>query len=100
METMLITYGVAAVAILAFVVSAITEVIKNIWPLKKVPTDAVVIALSMFVTVIAYFGLIAYLGRAFLWYELALAIIGAFIVAYVAMFGWTKLSELWSRFKK
>ena len=100
MDTMIITYGVAAVAILAFVVSAITEVIKNVWPLKAVPTDAVVIVLSMIVTVIAYFGLIAHLGRVFLWYELALAIVGAFIVAYVAMFGWTKLGELWNRFKK
>lgn len=100
MDAMLITYGIAAVAILAFVVSAITEVIKNVWPLKLVPTDAVVIALSMCVTVVAYFGLIGYAGRVFLWYELALAIVGAFIVAYVAMFGWAKLGELWNRFKK
>lgn len=100
MDTMLITYGVAAVAILAFVVSAIIEVIKNIGPLKNVPTDAVVIVLSMVITVAAYFGLISYYGRIFVWYELALAIIGSFIVAYVAMFGWEKLSGLWKRFKQ
>lgn len=100
MDTMIITYGVATVAILAFVVSAITEVIKNVWPFKAVPTDAVVIGLSILITTVAYFGMIGYNGRLFVWYELALTIVGAFIVAYVAMFGWAKLGELWNRFKK
>lgn len=100
MLTTLITYGVATIAALAFIVSLITEVIKGIGPLKKVPTDLVVLVLSCVITVVAYFCMNAYYGRAFLWYELIATIIASFIVAFVAMNGWDKLSELWLRFKK
>lgn len=100
MDTMVITYGVATVAILAFVVSVIIEVIKNIGPLKHVPTDLIVIANSMWLCGITYRGAIDYLERAFVWYEFAMAIVGSFIVAYVAMFGWEKLSNLWKRFNR
>lgn len=100
MDTTIVTYGVATVAILAFVVSAIVEVIKNVGPLKHVPTDIVVIALSMNVTIVAYFGCADYFEHTVVWYEIALAAFGSFIVAYVAMFGWEKLSALWKRFKQ
>ena len=68
--------------------------------LLPVPTDAVVIVLSMVLKVLAYFGSISYFARAFVWYELVLAIVGSFIVAFVSMFGWEKLTTLWNRFKQ
>lgn len=98
--TIISTYGLAAVAVLACVVSLVTEVIKGIDPLKRVPTDLVVLALSCIITVVAYFCVNAYYSRAFLWYELVATIIASFVVAFVAMNGWDKLNALWLRFKK
>lgn len=94
------TYGVAAVAVLAFIVSMITEVIKELKPLDTIPTNLVVIVLSMVITTVFYFSLNEYYGRPYMWYELCTTIIAAFIVAFVAMYGWTKFTELWDRFKK
>lgn len=93
------SYLMAVIGILAFLVSAITEVVKNIPILKRVPTDLVVMVLSMLVTVVAFFALLAYLTRPFVWYELVAAIVIGFLVAFVAMYGWAKFTELWARFK-
>lgn len=98
--TVINTYGIAAIAIAAFIVSIITEVIKDIGPLKNVPTNLVVIALSMLVTTTAYFGVSSYFTRAIIWYELIATVVASFVVAFVAMYGWTKLTEVWDRFKR
>ena len=94
------TYGLAIVAALATVVSIITEVVKNVGPMKNVPTDLVVILLSAIVTVVAYFMATSYFAHAFVWYELVAAIIGSFVVAFVAMYGWDKINDLWTRNRK
>lgn len=41
-----------------------------------------------------------YIQTSILWYMILAAIIAGFIVAFVAMYGWEKLSELWTRFGK
>ena len=98
--TMVTTYGVADVAALAFMVSVIVEVLKTLKVLKKFPTDGLVLILSLVITTVSYFGLISYAARPFMWYELVLAFMSSFIVAFIAMFGWDKLATLWTRFKK
>ena len=87
-----------AVGALAFVVSVITEVIKGIGVFKKIPTDIVVIILSMVLTVVAFFAYAQYAALAVAWYLAVAAIIGGFFVAFIAMYGWSKLKELWTRF--
>ena len=84
---------------LVFVVSAITQVIKNIGALKKIPTDLVVIVLSLALTICALYAAGAYFGFVVVWYYVIGAVIGAFIVAFVAMFGWSKLTSLLARIK-
>lgn len=98
--TMIATYGLAVVGILVFLVTIVTEMIKGVGPLKSVPTNLVVLVLSIIITVVAYFAAIAYFVRPFVWYELVAAIIGSFIIAFIAMNGWDKLAEIWTRFKK
>ena len=88
------------VGVLAFVVSVIIEVIKNVGPLKNVPTDLVVILLSIVLTVVAFMVYLSVEGLALMWYWVVGAIIGGFFVAFVAMYGWSKLTELYNRFKK
>ena len=87
-----------AVGTLACVVSVITEVIKGIGVFKKIPTDIVVIILSMVLTVVAFFAYAQYASLVVAWYLVVAAIISGFFVAFIAMYGWSKLKELWTRF--
>lgn len=87
-----------AVGALAFVVSVITEVIKGIGVFKKIPTDIVVIVLSMVLTVVAFFAYAQYAALVVTWYLIVAALIGGFFVAFITMYGWSKLKELWTRF--
>lgn len=87
-----------AIGALAFVVSVITEVIKGIGVFKKIPTDIVVIILSMVLTVVAFFAYAQYAALVVTWYLIVAALIGGFFVAFITMYGWSKLKELWTRF--
>ena len=89
---------VVAVGALAFIVSVITEVVKSIGVMKKVPTDIVVLALSMTITVVTFIAYAQYASIAIVWYWIVAAIICGFFVAFIAMYGWSKLTELWTRF--
>lgn len=86
---------VIVIGVLAFIVSVITEAIKA---LIDIPTDGVVIVLSIVLTVTAFFAYTDYAGIAIAWYLVIAAIIVGFFVAFIAMYGWTKFSELWDRF--
>lgn len=89
---------VVAIGSLAFVVSVITEVIKGIGVMKKVPTDSVVIILSIVLTVVAFFAYAQHVALAVAWYWVVAALICGFFVAFITMYGWSKLNELWIRF--
>lgn len=91
--------AMAIVGVLAFVVSVIIEVIKNISFLKKVPTDLVVIILSVVLSVVSFMAYISYTGAAMTWYLVVGSIIAGFFVAFVAMYGWDKITALYNRFK-
>lgn len=94
-----VTTFMGALGAIAFVVSVITQVIKGVKPLDKLPTDILVFILSIALTLVAFFAYASYTGLAILWYYVVGAVIAGFIVAFVAMYGWTKLKELWDRFK-
>ncbi len=99
----LLQYGavlVSIVGLLAFIVSLITQVIKGIKWLDKVPTDILVFVLSIVLTVTVFFAWMQYMQYAVVWYMIVAAVIIGFVVAFVAMFGWEKLSKLLSRFYK
>lgn len=94
------TIILAIIGALAFVVSVVTQVIKGIGVLSKLPTDILVFVLSIGITVAAFVAYMQYIQTTILWYMILAAIIAGFIVAFVAMYGWEKLSELWKRFGK
>ena len=96
-------YSFAVVGILgalAFMGSLITELLKDMPGIKKMPTKAFVILVSLVVTVAALLIYAAYVNAVLLWYYVALAVFAAFIVAYIAMYGWDTLKELKDRFVK
>lgn len=88
------------IGILAFLVSLITQVFKGVSFLSKIPTDILVFVLSIGLTVVVFIAYMQYIKQAILWYMTLAAIIAGFIVAFVAMYGWEKFSELWKRFNK
>ena len=92
------TLLIAIIGFMAFIVSVITQVVKGV--LGNVPTDLVVFVLSIALTVTAFVAYMQYVKAEMLWYMIVASVIVGFVVAFVAMFGWEKLSELWKRFGK
>ena len=76
-----ITTLIGAVGAIAFVVSVITQVLKGVKPLDKLPTDILVFILSIALTLVAFFAYASYVELAILWYHVVGAVIGGFIVA-------------------
>lgn len=81
-------------------VSVITQVFKGVGVLSKIPTDILVFVLSIGITVTAFVAYMQYIQQTILWYMILAAIMAGFVVAFVAMYGWEKFSELWKRFGK
>ena len=102
METILtnMTLLIAVIGVLAFIVSLITQVFKGVGVLSKLPTDILVLVLSIGITVTAFMAYMQYIQQVIIGYMIIAAILAGFIVAFVAMYGWEKLSELWKRFYK
>lgn len=102
MQEFIATYlpiAILAVSILVFLVSVITEVTKKLPFLNKIPTDIEVFVLSIVLTMITAFIVAGYKAVPITWYFILAAIIAGFFVAFVAMYGWTKLYDLWQRFQ-
>ena len=92
-----ISYGLIAIGVMAFLVSAITQVIKS-WPgLSKLPTSAVVLVLSLILCPAVLVAAMAWLDQPIQWYMIFASILAAFIVALVSMDGWERLKEIWER---
>lgn len=101
MEEMMqyMVYVLAAIGVMAFVVSVVTQVIKA-WPgLDKLPTAAVVIVLSLALCPAAFIAFMAWQRLSIEWYMVFACMIAAFVVALVSMGGWEKISEIWNRTK-
>lgn len=96
LTNMTILLGV--IGILAFTVSIVVQVFKGVSVLKKIPTDILVFVLSIGLTVTAFVAYMQYVQQTILWYMIIAAILAGLLVAFVAMYGWEKVSELWKRF--
>ena len=99
----LINYGtslVAIIGVLAFIVSVITQVIKEVPVVANIPTSLLVIMLSISMTPATYIAYAQYSYMQIHWYMIAASIIAGFFVAFVAMFGWEKISDIYSRMIK
>lgn len=95
-----ITIILAIIGALAFMVSVITQVFKGVGVLSKIPTDILVFVLSIGITVVAFIAYMQYIQQTILWYMILAAIMAGFVVAFISMYGWEKLSDLWKRFGK
>lgn len=94
-----VTYALIAIGVLAFFVSLITQVIKEMPGLKNIQTNAVALAVSMILCPLAVIIACQYFNIVITWYYVFAAFIAAFIVYLVSTGGWEKVAEMWQRTK-
>ena len=97
--TQYVTYALALIGILAFIVSAIVQVIKDLPGLKNIQTSIVALVASLILCPVALLILCTYYKAAITWYYIVASVIAAFIVYLVATGGWEKVKEIWERKK-
>lgn len=96
----LLSYGsiiLGVLFVLTTTVNLIVEVAKRLLP--KIPTDLVVFIVSIALTVLALFIGAEIMQITVMWYYAVGAVVLGIFVAYAAMFGWDKFTEIWSRLK-
>lgn len=101
METLmqLVTYALMAIGALAFIVSIITQVIKEMPYLKQIQTNAVVLVVSLILCPVALVVACQYFKIVIVWYYVFASFIAAFIVYLVSTGGWERVHEMWNRTK-
>lgn len=97
----IISTMIMAVGLLAVAVSVITQVIKELPILDKIPTTLVAVGLALILTPCAAIWYVTcVLCIPLTWYIVVAAIVAAFFVAFVAMFGWDKLHDIYAKYGK
>lgn len=94
-----VTYMLAAVGALAFMVSMITQVIKEMPGLKRIQTNAVALGVSLVLCPAAVVIACQYFKIVIVWYYVFASFLAAFVVYLVSTGGWERVAEMWERTK-
>lgn len=93
------SYILTGIGVLAFLVSVIVQVIKEMPALKKVQTNAVALITALVLTPVSVIVMCIYYGVVIEWYYIFASVIAAFIVYLVSTGGWERVTEMWNRNK-
>ena len=94
-----VTYILMAIGLTAFIVSIITQAIKEMPVLVKLPTNVIVLVISLILCPVEVIVLCQYFKIVIVWYYIFASFIAAFIVYLVSTGGWERVTELWKRTK-
>lgn len=94
-----VTYILAGIGVLAFFVSVIVQVIKEMPKWKEVQTNVVALCTAMILTPVAVVALCLYFKIVVEWYYVFASFLAAFIVYLVSTSGWERVAEMWNRNK-
>lgn len=94
-----ITYALGGIGILAFLVSVVVQVIKEMPVLKKIQTNVVALGVALILTPTAVVVLCVYYKIVIEWYYVFVSFLAAFIVYLVSTGGWERITEIWNRSK-
>ena len=94
-----VTYGLALIGVLAFLVSIMVQVIKEMPGLNKIPTSIVALVTSLILCPVALIILCTYYKMVITWYYVFASFLAAFVVYLVATGGWEKVKSIWDRTK-
>ena len=92
-----LSYALMAIGILAFFVSMITQVVKEMPGLSKIQTNVVALAVSLILCPLAVIIACQYFKIVIVWYYIFASCIAAFIVYLVSTGGWEKVKDMWER---
>ena len=93
------SYILMAIGAAAFIVSVITQVIKEMPYLKNVQTNVVALVASIILCPVAVVVACQYFNMVITWYYVFASFVAAFIVYLVSTGGWEKVREMWNRAK-
>ena len=93
------SYILIAIGAMAFLVSVITQLIKELPWFKQVPTAVLVFVLSLVLCPVSFLALMAWMSEPVTWYMMFACMMAAFIVALVALDGWERIKSIWDRTK-
>lgn len=91
---------ILVIGILAFCVSVVVQAIKEVALFKPVPTDLLVLVLSIVFTIVAVVIMCTLTAMAITWYIIFISLIVGFFVSEVATNGWSKITSIYNRCKK
>jgi len=87
------------IGVLVALTNIIAQVLKKLtW--DKVPTNVMVIVISIALTLVAFFAYCQINAITVVWYMVFAAVVLGILVAYAAMFGFDKLKEVLGQFGK
>lgn len=90
---------ISIIGVLVVLTNIVVQVLKKAtW--DKLPTNILVVVISLVLTLGAFFGYCDFKDITVVWYMVAAAVVLAFMVAYAAMFGFDKLKEAICQIKK
>lgn len=92
-----LSYALTAIGVLAFLVSVITQAVKELPILKNVQTNIVALAISVILCPLAVMIACQYFKIVIVWYYVFASFIAAFIVYLVSTGGWERVAEMWNR---
>ena len=95
-----VTRLVAVLGVLAFVVSVIIQLIKDMGFAKELPVALTSTIISIILTVLSYIGYCSHLVISVEWYMVVASAVAGFIVSYISLYGWKKVSDLYKKHKK
>lgn len=81
----------------AFLTSIITEALKSIPKVSRIPAKLLCYLVSLVITTPVYCGLMAYLHQPVEWFMVFASFLASFVVAKVSMSGWDDVTELAGR---
>lgn len=94
-----VAYLLSAIGVIAFFVSLITQVIKEMPKLKDIQTNVVALVVSLILCPISVVIACLYFEIVIKWYYIFASFLAAFIVYLVSTGGWEKVAEMWNRSK-
>lgn len=89
---------VSVLGMLAVIVIIITEMIKDLWFMSKIPTKLTALGVSFFTVLSAMAVYMSSAEKGFDWRYLIVAFFAAFVVGYLSINGWDTFYEIWERF--
>lgn len=97
--TAIVSQLMAIIGALVALTNITVQVIKQVIPNGKFPTNFIAVVVALVFTVLAYFVWAGWSGTPIIWYHVVAAVVVGILVAYAAMFGYDKLCEALAKMK-